>query len=189
MKIIQYKSKLINQFDIDTYQNMISSISNNNNKSLDSKLKEMFLDQITSYCDLRFYFYKSLTSLAKNQTSDSISKNQNDASSSGLLDLLLIVSISHDVNQSNDNDERWVSNQTSKKEDSHHHEISDSDMNKAFSDCWLAMLRVPMSLKSLKSVLLAMDIHIIPKLNTPTLLSDFLTDAYNHGMYIHTVFL
>ena len=152
--------------------------------ALDSKLKEMLIDQVTSYRDLRFYFYKSLTSIAKNHISDSNMKD-ND-SSSALLELLLIISISHEVEQSDNG--RWVSfvsNQNSKKDI--HHEISDSDMNKAFSDCWLAMLRVVMSLKGLKSVLLALDVHVIPKLNTPTLLSDFLTDAYNHGTYLNNL--
>ena len=50
-----------------------------------------------------------------------------------------------------------------------------------FSDCWLKILRCTISSEALKKVLLNMHRKVIPYLTQPTLLIDFLTDAYNSG--------
>ncbi|KAI8592838.1 CBF/Mak21 family-domain-containing protein [Geranomyces variabilis] len=52
---------------------------------------------------------------------------------------------------------------------------------RAFSDCWLAFFRQPMSADMHKRVLLALHKKIIPYMARPTLLIDFLTDSYDQG--------
>ncbi|KAG0326229.1 hypothetical protein BGZ99_009855 [Dissophora globulifera] len=50
-----------------------------------------------------------------------------------------------------------------------------------FSDCWLALLRLPFTTTIYKKTLLIVHKRIIPHLPRPTVLMDFLTDSYNAG--------
>jgi hypothetical protein len=53
---------------------------------------------------------------------------------------------------------------------------------KAFADCWMELLQIRgLDVASYRRVLLGMHDQILPHLPHPLLLSDFLTDAYNHG--------
>ncbi|KAJ3233208.1 Nucleolar complex protein 4 [Chytriomyces hyalinus] len=52
---------------------------------------------------------------------------------------------------------------------------------KAFTDCWLAYLKIEMSMEVYKKILLVMHKTIIPRMTQPTLLIDFLTESYNAG--------
>ena len=53
---------------------------------------------------------------------------------------------------------------------------------KAFADCWMELLQIQgLDVAAYRRVLLGMHDHILPHLPHPLLLSDFLTDAYNHG--------
>ncbi|KAI9350202.1 CBF/Mak21 family-domain-containing protein [Obelidium mucronatum] len=58
---------------------------------------------------------------------------------------------------------------------------SKSTQKRACSDAWLAYLKVPMNVETYKKILLVVHKTIIPQLNQPTLLIDFLTDSYNAG--------
>ncbi|CAG8436646.1 6373_t:CDS:10 [Ambispora gerdemannii] len=52
---------------------------------------------------------------------------------------------------------------------------------RVFSECWLSLLKLPMTLDSYKKILLIMHKKIIPHMLQPPLLMDFLTDSYNAG--------
>lgn len=52
---------------------------------------------------------------------------------------------------------------------------------RVFSDCWIAVLRLPFSTVIYKKTLLIVHKRIIPHLPNPTVLMDFLTDSYNAG--------
>lgn len=52
---------------------------------------------------------------------------------------------------------------------------------RAVSNCWLAFLRLPLSVSLYKAVLVRVHEHIIPQLVSPLDLADFLTDSYNVG--------
>ncbi|KAF9430919.1 hypothetical protein BGZ94_002048 [Podila epigama] len=52
---------------------------------------------------------------------------------------------------------------------------------RVFSDCWIAVLRLPITSIIYKKVLLIVHKRIIPHLPRPTVLMDFLTDSYNAG--------
>ncbi|KAF9357905.1 hypothetical protein BGX34_009146 [Mortierella sp. NVP85] len=50
-----------------------------------------------------------------------------------------------------------------------------------FSDCWIAILKLPFTAEIYKKTLLIIHKRIIPHLPQPTVLMDFLTDSYNAG--------
>ncbi|EXX70598.1 Noc4p [Rhizophagus irregularis DAOM 197198w] len=52
---------------------------------------------------------------------------------------------------------------------------------RVFSDCWLALMKLPMTQESYKRILLIMHKKIIPHMPQPTLLMDYLTESYNAG--------
>ncbi|CAG8750463.1 1536_t:CDS:2, partial [Acaulospora morrowiae] len=56
-----------------------------------------------------------------------------------------------------------------------------SSHRRMFSDCWLALLKLPMKQESYKKILLIMHKKIIPHMPQPTLLMDYLTESYNAG--------
>ena len=53
----------------------------------------------------------------------------------------------------------------------------------AFTECWLAFMRQPLSDEVYKQILLMIHKRIIPYMTQATLLIDFLTDSYDAGMY------
>ncbi|CAG8582456.1 11461_t:CDS:10 [Paraglomus brasilianum] len=52
---------------------------------------------------------------------------------------------------------------------------------RAFNDCWLALLKLPMTEESYKKILLMMHKKVIPHMTQPTMLMDFLTQSYDAG--------
>lgn len=58
---------------------------------------------------------------------------------------------------------------------------SQDKFRKVYSDAWLALLSHEMDYKTLKKVLKDLDTELIPNLQDPRLLADFLVDSYNQG--------
>lgn len=52
---------------------------------------------------------------------------------------------------------------------------------KAFSEAWVAALKLPMNIEQLKRILLMLHKRVIPHMVQPNVLMDFLTDAYDAG--------
>jgi hypothetical protein len=52
---------------------------------------------------------------------------------------------------------------------------------KSFSECWLALLRIPMEVEDHKRILHYMHMNIIPHMSEPVLLVDYLADSYGAG--------
>lgn len=52
---------------------------------------------------------------------------------------------------------------------------------KYFSECWFAVLRCSMTFEMYRKILAVMHKRILPHLDQPTMLIDFLTDSYNSG--------
>eukprot|EP01135_Chromosphaera_perkinsii_P003214 Nk52_evm21s238 gene=Nk52_evmTU21s238 len=59
--------------------------------------------------------------------------------------------------------------------------LSDVVLKRAFSDCWLGFLRLPLDTNLYKLILLNIHTHVLPFLNKPNHLMDFLTDSYDVG--------
>jgi U3 small nucleolar RNA-associated protein 19 len=55
----------------------------------------------------------------------------------------------------------------------------------AFQNVWLTHLRHPLDSSELRNLLLIIHKRIIPYMNKPQLLMDWLTDAYNSGLLYH----
>ena len=52
----------------------------------------------------------------------------------------------------------------------------------AFQSVWISHLRQPLDLSQLKQLLLVIHKRVIPYMNKPQLLMDWLTDSYNSGL-------
>lgn len=52
---------------------------------------------------------------------------------------------------------------------------------RGFTDCWLKLMKLPLSEEMYKKILLILHKRILPHLSEPKLLMDFLTDSYNVG--------
>jgi U3 small nucleolar RNA-associated protein 19 len=52
---------------------------------------------------------------------------------------------------------------------------------RGFSDCWIKLLKLPLTEEMYKKVLLILHKRILPHMYEPKLLMDFLTDSYNVG--------
>jgi U3 small nucleolar RNA-associated protein 19 len=78
-------------------------------------------------------------------------------------------------------DVRGVTKERKNTEKPQHPVLQLSMHRKIFSECWLAYLKLPMTLDLYKRILLIMHKRILPFMVHPTLLMDFLTDSYNSG--------
>lgn len=52
---------------------------------------------------------------------------------------------------------------------------------RGFSECWLKLLKLPLTEEMYRKVLLILHKRILPHMSEPKLLMDFLTDSYNIG--------
>lgn len=52
---------------------------------------------------------------------------------------------------------------------------------RGFSDCWISLLRLPLTEEMYKKILLILHKRILPHMFEPKLLMDFLTDSFNVG--------
>ena len=83
---------------------------------------------------------------------------------------------------SSSSDEEEKTTEGSKKKDSKLPRILLlQEHRRAFSECWLAVLKLPMTYDSYKRILLTMHKKIIPHMLFPQSLLDFLTESYNAG--------
>lgn len=59
-----------------------------------------------------------------------------------------------------------------------------AEKKKVFSKCWLTFLKLPLTTDTYKRILVNLHEFIMPHMNHPIMLMDFLTDSYNLGNYI-----
>lgn len=72
-------------------------------------------------------------------------------------------------------------NQTNKSKKKKHPLLLLAIHRRGFSDCWLSLLKLPLSEESHRKILLILHKRILPHMTEPKLLMDFLTDSYNIG--------
>ncbi|KAI8890159.1 CBF-domain-containing protein [Backusella circina FSU 941] len=70
---------------------------------------------------------------------------------------------------------------TKKKASKKHPLLQLSVHKRGFSNCWLSLLKLPLTEEMYKKILLILHKRILPHLSEPKLLMDFLTDSYNIG--------
>ena len=128
-----------------------------------------FEERYLGFADIQFYTLKSIHRISSGQ-SNSMTMNENVKSA--ICSLLLKMS------------------SCEKDQDSQGFVITDSrklqkflkgsnERRKLFSDAWLSVMHLTLSTQSLKMILVNLHEKIMPQMDDPKMLIDFLTDCYN----------
>ncbi|KAI8854765.1 hypothetical protein BC829DRAFT_439045 [Chytridium lagenaria] len=142
-------------------------------KKISLTLQERVLEVLNEFDDLRMYFsrnVKKVAALSLEQPEVKVDTEQ----------LLNFLSGLRQVQDSDDlSGDLLVANE---------HEFSAkcnarklNFQKRAFSEAWLEFLRLPLESALLKKIMLSLHRRVIPYLSDPTLLIDFLIDAYDAG--------
>ncbi|KAJ3387538.1 hypothetical protein HDU84_000720 [Entophlyctis sp. JEL0112] len=171
-------------FENQAYTKLVSALCTSFDRNASSTdLLAHVVDLLNSWDDLRLYFHRNLGKLAT--TSPKL------INPSITFEIISQVKSPQELSGAN-----WVSNLSSKtkkrKHSSAEPENTEKDepppqrisaQRKAFSDCWLAFLKIGgLPVEVYKKILLVMHKVVIPHMTQPSLLTDFLTDSYNAGM-------
>lgn len=149
-------------------------------EGLDESVKQEFVTKyLNEYDDIRYSFYSAVSSLASEATLNaSTLPHFTDAALSFMVALDKPPTAETDLLDSNyaigD-----LSSSSSKK--SKAAILQKSAHRKLLQETWLSILRLPLSTPNTKSLLLTMSSRIAPTFPRPTLLMDFLVDAYAAG--------
>lgn len=155
-----------NEFQNEMYRICVYGILSMD--SMTHSLRETIIRKLNQYDDLRYYFFKN-THHFMNQSSIGSVKV--------LLDILLELDPAKDSDIRTLNDLNYQGADASKKSTL----MKPSVYKKAFSDCWISLLALPMDHHTYSAVLEILHSQVIPNLSDPTALMDFLVDAYNSG--------
>lgn len=142
---------------------------------LSSVLSEKVISMLNSYDDLRFFFFKDAAKICKDKPINTVQakKAKNHAVASWLSLLSKLDPASKSITYFAD-----LTSKESKKNKS----VADFKIYKrAFSDCWLAFMTLPMNTATYTQVLEILHANLIPHLSEPVQLMDFLVDAYDGG--------
>ncbi|OLL23452.1 hypothetical protein NEOLI_001960 [Neolecta irregularis DAH-3] len=126
--------------------------------------------------DIRYFFLKDAAKTINHLPAADLSK-QNTVRDN-LLNLLLALNTM--PTEEKELDTFWSSLVESKKSEKHIIQTL-SAHKKVFQECWLALLRLPMTNDQYKSLLLIVHRRIAPYMIKPQLLMDFLTESYDAG--------
>ncbi|CAG8757004.1 4765_t:CDS:10 [Cetraspora pellucida] len=175
------------------------------NENFSEHLQTEFIEKYwNKYDDLRFYFLKNAAKIINLATNSGKPKDRSGPISKTFEkdeeefddDVGYEDDVAHEDNVSYEDDVVYedgsvyeddmddknpsIKNSTNSK-DKIPHILQLSSHHRVFSDCWLALLKLPMKQESYKKILLIMHNKIIPHMLQPTMLMDYLTEAYNAG--------
>ncbi|KAI8615011.1 CBF/Mak21 family-domain-containing protein [Chytriomyces sp. MP71] len=180
-------------FDNNTYLKLVQALCRTANQQKDPR-HESVIDHVVallnSWDDLKLYFLRNLGKFAKTSPAE--------------LDVAIAYEILSQLQSEKDlSGNNWCGSSvqvSAKSYKKRKHKDDDDDDNeqeedvasaippqskvthrKAFTECWLAYLKIQMPADVYKKILLIMHKNIIPRMTQPTLLIDFLTDSYNAG--------
>lgn len=161
-----------NEFQNSYYLKLVSELLLM--ETISNTLSESIVTALNQFDDLRFYFYRNVAHILK---------NEDDAPhESSALFLAILLELKHveskvtflnpesDYTGINGDKTSQVSNPISFK--------------KSFSDCWIAFLGQKMNQPTYIKILEVLHVKVIPKLVDPMKLMDFLVDAYNSGLIL-----
>ena len=137
--------------------------------SASKSLRDTFVNKLNQYDDLRFFFYKNVLVLLKTLPS---------SSTKFLLDILLDLKPASNIDIKTLNDSIYQGQGGSKSKNSF---MNFAKYKKAFSECWIMFLSQKMDQLIYVRILEILHSKVIPNLTDPTVLMDFLVDAYNSG--------
>ncbi|KAK9248913.1 CBF/Mak21 family-domain-containing protein [Lipomyces tetrasporus] len=143
-------------------------------QSDDELLLEFVEKYANKYDDLRYYFFHFSGLLANDAMADQ-SESHKTAFTTNLLSAL--YSIDNLPTEDAHLNEFWVELPEKNKQPV----AKLSAQKAAFQDSWLAVLRLPLTGDQYKYILQIMHRKIVPHMNKPQTLMDFLTDSYDAG--------
>lgn len=145
---------------------------------LDEGVKKEFVSKyLNEFDDIRYSFYTAVSSLASEATSSpSTLPHFTDAA------LFFMVALDKPPTAETDLlDSNYAIGDLSSSKRSKASILQKSAHRKLLQETWLSLLRLPLSTPNTKSLLLTMSSCIAPTFLRPTLLMDFLVDAYAAG--------
>lgn len=148
-------------------------------EGLDESVKQEFVTKyLNEHDDIRYSFYSAVSSLASEATLNaSTLPHFTDAALSFMVALDKPPTAETDLLDSN----YAIDDLSSSSKKSKVAILQKSAHRKLLQETWLSILRLPLSTPNTKSLLLTMSSRIAPTFPRPTLLMDFLVDAYAAG--------
>lgn len=146
---------------------------------LDENVKGEFVTKyLNEYDDIRYSFYTAVSSLASEAALSTYStlSHFTDAALSFMVALDKPPTAETDLLDSN-----YAIGGPSSSKKSKAAILQKPAHRKLLQETWLSLLRLPLSTANTKSILLTMSSRIAPTFPRPTLLMDFLVDAYGAG--------
>ncbi|KAK7207522.1 nucleolar complex protein [Myxozyma melibiosi] len=144
------------------------------NLSSDDLLLEFVEQYVDKYHDIRYHFLNSACMVAVEQAEDQTAEEQSLFTANLLSALTTLSSFPIDSSELTEFlvDVPSEAKTPVKKL---------SSQRGALQDCWLAILKRPLTVEQYKYILQVMHKKIVPNINKPQLLMDFLTDSYDTG--------
>eukprot|EP00842_Homolaphlyctis_polyrhiza_P003115 jgi/Hompol1/3804/HPOL_003357-RA len=177
---IKDASDHVNEFQLTLFIPLIETIICIDN--LSPAVIAKLVDNLNSYDDLRFAFFKAVSKLVLDRSEKHAKKGAGSRNPISLTSTFEILRKLAPAPASVD-DLAFFCN-------CNVHGLTDANTSattrlgvykKAFSSCWLAYMRHPLSKQTYRAILESLHQQIIPHLTQPVLLMDFLVDAYNTG--------
>ncbi|KAI9098818.1 CBF/Mak21 family-domain-containing protein [Phlyctochytrium arcticum] len=189
LKVVNDESQQANDFHFNTFYPVVENLVSV--ETISDELLNAVVLSLNNFTDVRYFFYKCITKLSTSnvQTEQSATKNsqkKRKRQSVAADNLSTIISNIHSIlfriNDPSDSadelDSFLYSSATARSRPTL---LNPKEHRRAFSECWLAYLRLPMSAEMHKRILLVIHKKIIPFLMRPTLLISFLVDSYDQG--------
>ncbi|ANB14043.1 Noc4p [Sugiyamaella lignohabitans] len=174
-----------------TYSDIISSIvlSSLPSAVIDVVLEEFVKNYLMIYDDLRYYFYTELAAILSKELETEKKGGYDSPPFNGVPKTVVsrrVISTLQSISKFPKTDEEIENFFLSKPQFSKSSLKSGTPLKLsshkiAFQKAWLAGLRLPQSSSQYKEVLNILHQRIIPNMQKPQLLMDFLTDSYNAG--------
>ncbi|KAJ2397027.1 Maturation and nuclear export of 40S ribosomal subunits interacting protein, partial [Coemansia sp. RSA 2559] len=165
-------------------------------------LRTLAESYVNAYDDMRYYFYRNVVKIAspdydpfkRNSGRKNANSSSNDAGNDGqsrklvknmpafIKNVFAVMSLVRVMPKADimELTEFWVKlpDEIGETEPS---VLSPPAHKKAFSEAWLALLRLPLTPDIYKQILLTMHKRVIPHMTDPTALMDFLSNSYDVG--------
>ncbi|OAC98536.1 hypothetical protein MUCCIDRAFT_149945, partial [Mucor lusitanicus CBS 277.49] len=152
------------------------------NTNFNEHLRKEIVDKyLNVYDDLRHYFLKDAAKKAKLNAEDTETGDDNLGLVANNV-FAILESIRTMPTEASEIDEFWTDQPAATKTKKRKHPLLQLSVHKrGFTDCWLKLMKLPLSEEMYKKILLILHKRILPHLSEPKLLMDFLTDSYNVG--------
>ncbi|KAJ3295884.1 hypothetical protein HK104_002224 [Borealophlyctis nickersoniae] len=191
--MVKHESENIGDFDNNLFQRVVDECVGAD--ELGDHLLELLVQNINNYDDIRYYFYKDFGKFLQSAVSTSLQPEETRSKRRKVVDPTKLSSAVKNgieiLTQINDpaKDAEELGNCliTLPAQDAKtgamktNFALQVAAQRTVFTECWLAFMRQPMTVDVYKRILVMLHKKIIPFMAKPTLLIDFLVDAYDAG--------